>query len=423
MVQVTAHAQDVDAALARALAPGQDVVVGQAFGAPRTLLAALPRHLERLQGSRVFFGMLLGDLPALPGVALRTFFPSGPLGTAEALAARGAVYERRSLHELSAGLRSGAIPADVVLCAGTPARAGGAVSLGVTVDYVAPAAARASTVVLEAHPDMPWTGAGSLVEPAGELIEVPADDGPIVLDRMPSDRDAALAANVAGWIDDGATLQCGMGPWVGALIPLLRERRGLRVHTGLISDWLMDLEAAGALAADRPAIGTGAAGSARFYRWLDGHPAVELRAADRTHAPATLAALERLTAVNSVLEVDLLGRANSEIGRGGRRGGVAGLSDFAGAAARAADGLSVIALPSTVGRASRIVARLPEAAVSLPAAAVDVVVTEHGSADLRGLDDCARANALLAVAAPEHRDALVADVRALHHLTHPVQGR
>ncbi|HEY6762263.1 MAG TPA: acetyl-CoA hydrolase/transferase C-terminal domain-containing protein [Baekduia sp.] len=425
MAYAAAHvrAKDVDAALARALSPGQDVVIGQAFGAPRSLLAALPRHRDRLRGSRVFVGMMLGDLPELPGAALRTFFPSGPLGTTQALAAHGAVYERLSLYALASGLRSGAISADVVLCAGTPVRDDGSASLGVTVDYVGPAVARAATVVLETHPSMPWTGAGSVVEPGGELIAVEAADGPIVLDRTPSDRDVALAGAVAGWIEDGATLQLGMGPWVGALAHLLRRRRGLRVHTGLISDWLMDLEAAGALAADAPAIGTGAAGTAAFYRWLDGHPAVELRAADRTHAPEALAALPRLTAVNSVLEVDLLGRANSEIGRNGRRGGVAGLSDFAAGAARNADGLSIIALPSTVGRASRIVARLPEHAVSLPAEAIDVVVTEHGAADLRGLDDCARANALLAIAAPEHREPLIADVRAIHHLTHPVQGR
>jgi acetyl-CoA hydrolase len=401
---VTQASLDLDAGLERALRPGQDIVIGQAWGTPRNLVAALPRHADLLQGSHLFVGMLLEELPRLSGVSVETFFPSGPLGTDEGLRLHGASYQRTSLFDLARDFRTGRRHADVVLAQGSPRR-NGSWSLGVTVDYVHAAAEQASHVVLESGAGVPWTGAGSVIAQEG-LTVVDTGAVPVPLQRPSSERERAIAKRVADLIPDGATVQLGMAAWVEPLTSLLRSRRGLRVHSGMISDWVLELEAAGALDGAWPAIGTGAGGTERFYEWLDGTGRAELRPADRTHAPAVLGELPLLRSVNSVLEVDLRGNVNCEHGHGGRRGGVAGLQDFALAASAREDALSIIALTADSRGRSRLVARLQDAAISLPPGSVDVVVTEFGAADIRGLTDREKAAALTGIAAPEHRDSL-----------------
>jgi acyl-CoA hydrolase len=393
-------------ALTAVLEPGQDVVIGQGYGAPRALIAALGEHGTRLAGSHVFVGMLLDDVPDLAGAKLRTFFPSGPFGTAEALLQHGVEYVPLSLYELASGLRSGAITVDVALAQATPAR-GGRHSLGVTVDYVGPAVERAGVAVLETGAGVPWTGEASTVaaDPV-RVVEVACDARPIGVQRPVGQRDQLLAEQIARLIPDGATLQFGMGGWVAVLVARLAGRRDLHLHTGLLGDWLVELMGSGALDGHHPIVGTAAGGTPDFYRWLDDAPAVELAPADVTHDPRLLESLPRFHAINSVLEVDLRGRVNTEVGVAGRRGGVAGLADYAGGAARNPEGVSIVALPATAGERSRIVASIAAARPSLPVEAVDVVVTEHGSADLRGRTEAERARALVAIAAPQHRSAL-----------------
>jgi acetyl-CoA hydrolase len=394
----------IDDALADVLHPGQDIVIGQGWGAPQELIDALPRHADRLAGSRIFVGLLLEAFPMLPATQVETFFPSGPLGSVAGLRRHGATYARSSLFELARAFRTGSRPVDVVLAQAslTPLAP---VSVGVTVDYLHAAAARAQAVVLQAGAGVPWTGVDSTIE-RDSVVLVESDAAPQTLARSATPRDAAIAAHVAEWIPDGATLQLGMAPWVEPLVELLRHRRGLRVHSGLISDWVAELHAAGALDRSMPVTATGAGGSPAFYRWLDRAECAELRPADWTHAPETLAELPLLRTVNSVLEMDLRGNVNSEIGHRGRRGGVAGLHDFAVAAAGRTDSLSIVAFPATVNAETRIVPRLEDHAVSLPPGSVDLVVTEYGAADLRDGSPAERAEALVRVAAPQHRERL-----------------
>jgi acyl-CoA hydrolase len=396
----------IDDALSRILRPGQDIVVGQAWGTPRALVEALPGHLDLLEGSRIFFGMLVDEVPVLPGVAVETFFPSGPLGTEAGLELHGATYTRGSLFEIAAAFRTGARPVDVVLAQASRAR-GGACSLGVTIDFAHAAAASAEHVVLESGAGVPWTGPQTTID-SDRAVALDVSSSPLTLRRSVSRSEEGVAANVAAWIPDGSTLQLGMAGWLDPLAAMLRERRGLRVHTGLVSDWILTLDSAGALDGTAIVTATGAAGTAEFYSWLDGAGRAHLAPADVTHSPETLRSLPLLRAVNSVFEVDLHGNANCERTAGGRRGGVAGLQDFASAAASADDGLSIIALSSTARDRSRIVPALPADAVSLPGQHVDLVVTEHGTADLRGRSPEERARALAAVAAPGHRAGLAA---------------
>ncbi|MDF7774848.1 acetyl-CoA hydrolase/transferase C-terminal domain-containing protein [Sphingomonas sp. AOB5] len=402
-------ASAIDAALEAVLRPGQRIVAGQAFGMPRHLIEALPRHLDRLQGSSIFLGWVIGDFPELPGVRIETFFPSGPFASEAGMAERNARYSRMTLHELTDAFASGSRPVDVVLAQATPAR-DGRHSLGVTVDFIHAAATRAASVVLETSPLVPWTGPASTIAARPGVIAVDVPGGPMESTPAAPRDDAALATNLIEWIPDGATLEFGIGQWFPPLIRhLAAARKGLRLHTGQIGPWIAELIAAGAIN-PQGHVGTGAVGDADFYAWLDSTDMVELAPASFTHDPARLAGLPKFRAINSVYEVDLLGRANSELSPSGVRGGIAGLPDFARGAVANPQGLSIVALAATARGISRIVPHIACAPPSLDSGEIDVVVTEIGSADLRGLSPAERAEALIGIAAEEYRPMLRAAI-------------
>lgn len=403
MIQIDARSP-FDDALGAILRPGQDIVVAQAYGFPSAAVAALANHLDRLQGSRIFFGMVLGEVPELPGVHIETLFPSGPFGTDQAMRDRGVGYCRQSLFEVADAFRSGARNVDVALSIATPER-DGRHSLGLGADYIHPAIERAPAVLLETVEDLPWPGHGAEIAVDGRIRAVASRRSAPVAQGAGGGGDG-LADRLLDWIPHGSTLEFGMGKWSEPLFGRLAvERKGLRLHSGSLGDWLVPLLESGAVDRSAPLIATAIGGSRAFY---DALPSlgVDLVPAYVTHDPARLRRLPCFRAINSVLQVDLLGRANSEHAGGGRRGGLGGLPDFARGAAENPAGLSIIALNAAAGPESRVVARLPDDYVSLDENCIDIIVTDRGSADLRGLAGADRVLAMLEIAAPDHRDRL-----------------
>ncbi|WP_286696026.1 acetyl-CoA hydrolase/transferase family protein [Spongiibacter sp. UBA1325] len=226
-----------------------------------------------------------------------------------------------------------------------------------------------------------------------------------------------IANNIAGLIPDGAALQCGLGKIPNQLMLALSSHKGLRIHSGMISDSIAVLLENQALAEDAPITTIAALGSREFYRLLPDIPRLEIVGVEHCHSPNILASIPKLFAVNSALEVDLSGQVNAETINGKPVSGPGGLPDFAAAASRDPEGLSIIALPATdpSGEISRIVAQLPQGSrVTVPQYHVDVVVTEYGSALLREADLKTRAKRLIDIAAPEHREQLQQQFE--HHL-------
>lgn len=222
----------------------------------------------------------------------------------------------------------------------------------------------------------------------------------------PDAASTAIAARVAELIPDGATLQTGLGKIPDAVLNALSGHRELRLHTGLIGDGGMALIRSGAMAEGASALVGVAIGSAALYAGLD-DPHFQFRPVTVTHDPATLAAISQLVTINSAMEIDLFGQVFAEASARGFQSGPGGASDYARGARASSGGLRIIALPASAGAISRIVA--PGAGhgpVSLSRFDLDVVVTEHGTADLRGKTYAQRAATLIAVAAPEHREAL-----------------
>jgi acyl-CoA hydrolase len=187
----------------------------------------------------------------------------------------------------------------------------------------------------------------------------------------------------------------------------LTGHNDLRVHTGLMGDGLLELVVSGAIAEGPSAIVGVAIGSAELYAGI-ANPAFQFRPVSVTHGLAAHAAIDNLVTINSAIEVDLLGQAYAELTPKGLMSGPGGASDFA-RGARLGDGLRIVALPASAagGTVSRIVAPGAGAgAVSMGRMDIDLVVTEHGVADLRDKTYAMRAEVLIGIASPPHRDLL-----------------
>lgn len=269
------------------------------------------------------------------------------------------------------------------------------------------------------NPLMPRTP-GDPGIPFGELTAFFEGEQP--LRQLPAgaadDASLAIASHIAALVPDGATLQTGLGKIPDAVLRKLTGHRNLRFHSGLIGDGALELVRSGAMAPGASALVGVAIGSNELYAGLD-HPHFQFRPATVTHDPATLAAIDRLVTINSAIEVDLYGQVHSEASTHGFQSGPGGASDYARGARASNGGLRIIALPSEAKGISRIVgAGSGHGPVSLSRFDVDVIVTEHGAADLRNLGHEARAHALIAIAAPEHREPLARQWRdtmqALH---------
>ena len=252
--------------------------------------------------------------------------------------------------------------------------------------------------------------------PASALTATVHDDRPLQQAdlRPPLPEDSVIAGLVAALIPDGATLQFGVGGTPDAVLAGLGEKNDLGVHSGMISDAVVDLIEAGvvtnrAKGIDEGVTVTGALfGSDRLYSWADRNPMFAMRPVTYTHDAAVLASVRSLYAINSAIEVDLTGQVNGEVAAGQYVGTVGGQPAFARAAALSTDGRAIVALPSTArgGELSRIVARTSAGVTSTARCDADLVVTEHGVADLRGATLAERRVRLLAIADPRDRDAL-----------------
>ena len=285
----------------------------------------------------------------------------------------------------------------------------GQCSFGTEVAFIAELWRDIPIRIAHINPSMPRTP-GDPGIPFAELTAYFEADQvlPGVAESPPDAVADAIARHISCYVNSGATLQTGLGKIPNAVLGSLTDRRDLKLHSGLIGDGVVALLNSGAL--ERPGAATVGVviGSERLYAMLD-HPAFQFRPVSVTHNAAILSAIDDLVTINSAIEVDLFGQAYAELTPRGLMSGPGGASDFARGAR--GHGTRIVALPAqAVGKTvSRIVS--PGAGtgpVSLGRMDVDIVVTEHGAADLRLLGHVARAEALMAIAAPEHRGALAA---------------
>lgn len=304
----------------------------------------------------------------------------------------------------------GRLAADVAVIQCTPPR-DGKVNLGVSCSIFPSVVAAASLVIAELHPDMPWTaGATELPVSAIDLAcDATAPLGTLARAK-PDAIDEQIIARVRQLVPDDAWVQLGVGAIPDAVLGRLHEHPGIKLHSGMLTDPLIEfLDGAGR---DARVVTGEVEGSHEMYARMDKDPRVTFHPTTVIHDVPHLATLDRFVSINSAIEVDLDGQVNGETIDGAQVSGVGGSLDFVEAARYSRGGRSIIALRSTAKGRSRIVYRLASGtAVTIPRHVVDVIVTEHGVADLAALDLEERADALIEIADPAAR----ADLRARAH--------
>ena len=346
--------------------------------------------------------------------------------------ARAAVNEGRAdyvpvfLSDVPRLFNSGALPLDAVLVNATPPDAHGFCSLGVSVEAMHAAIRAARTVIVQLNRAIPRTLGESFIHVDDVDLAVEVDVPPYEY-GIPElgDVERRIGEFVADLVPDGATVQLGIGAIPAATALALRDKRELGIHTEMFTDPIVDLVEAGVVTGARKERNRGKIvtafmmGSKRLYDFVDNNPMVEMRAVDFTNDTHVIRSFSRMVAINSAIEVDLTGQVCADSIGHRLYSGVGGQMDFIRGAAQAEDGKAIIALPSTAagGTRSRIVATLAAGAgVVTTRAHVRTVVTEWGVAELFGKSTRERAEALIAIAHPDHRDALRAEARSTREL-------
>jgi acyl-CoA hydrolase len=401
--------------LARYVRPGDTIVWGQACGEPLSLTETLMAQRASVSGARCFLGIPCTDTVRPEYADHLRFVSYSGAGANQPLLSAG-VLDLLPCHysALPAILAAGRM-ADVVLLALPPARPDGRHGLGLCADYVAALIGQARVVIAEVSDKIPDIGCWPAVarEDIDVIVHTSRPPAEHYAARPLGQAERAIAERVAALVPDGATVQVGIGTMPSAVLSALAGHRDLGVHSGMITDAVADLIAAGAVTGarkttDRGLVVTGfLLGTRALTEHAAGNRAVVLRDTTYTHDPAVLAAQYRFTAINSAIEVDLTGQINTETLKGRYVGAVGGAADFLRAAAYAQGGVPITVLPSTAGSASRIVANLSGPA-SVSRADAGVIVTEHGAADLRGVPLAERRRRMLAIADPAHRPMLEA---------------
>ncbi|MDX3806224.1 acetyl-CoA hydrolase/transferase family protein [Bosea thiooxidans] len=410
MAPLTTSLEALD--FAAIIRPGDSICWGQGCGEPTALTGRLMEQRAQTGGFSAFVGIGLGDAvdPAHADHVRFTSFCG--TGTNRKLAAVGALdilpVHYSDLPKTLAG------QVDVLLLQLAEHPHDGRLSFSCTSDYVEGLAKIARLVVAEINAQAPFTSA--LIDANDIDIAIRTDRAPLALARgRPSDVEQAIAANVAALVEDGATLQLGLGALPDSIADLLVDRRDLGLHSGLLGDGAMRLIQSGAVTnaakpVDRGLSVTGTLlGSLELLDFAHLNSTIEVRPIVETHSLPKLAALPRFTAINSAIEVDLSGQANTEIAGGRYVGAVGGALDFLRGARASQGGVPILALPSSAevqGKmTSRIVANLSGPA-TIGRADASIVVTEYGIADLRGLSLADRLQKMIAIAHPNFRETL-----------------
>lgn len=387
--------------------PGLEVYLQGAGGEPLALGPILAGAPGALAGVSITSCLLPGinrfDYAAL-GARLTTFMlPPALRASFEA----GAVRVRPMAYSQIASAMASEPPPDLAVFQVTPPDSEGLCSFGPCADFAPLVWRRAGRRLGFVHPGLPRPRRGPTI-PFAALDVAIETDAPFITgeEPPPAPEQAAIAERIAALVPDGAAIQTGIGGAPAAAVARLAGHRRLVVRSGMVSEGYRRLDEAGALDPDADHITGLAYGSADFMDWA----ARRLVFADATvtHGAESLSRIPHLWAINSALEVDLFGQGNIEWREGALVSGLGGAPDFARAARVSAGGRAILALPASAagGRISRIVPRLTAPTVSLPRHEVDLVITEHGVADLRGADLDTRAQALIAIADPRRRAAL-----------------
>jgi 4-hydroxybutyrate CoA-transferase len=404
---------------------GDRVYIGGGCGEPLKLAESLVLRKDDLRNVEIIHVLTAGHAPyAEPGMEDAFHVNSLFIGPN----IRSAVQTGRAdftpvfLHEIPRLFRDGYLPIDVALISVSSPDEHGYCSYGVEIGVTKPAVESARIVIAEINPNMPRTWGQSFIHLSQITHCVPVN---YPLPQMPQSSPTSIykqiGTHIAELIDDGDTLQLGIGAIPDAVLPELGTKRDLGIHSEMFSDGIIDLVQQGVITGRRKNFLPGKIvaafmlGTERLYKFVHDNPMVEMRPVDFTNDPFTISRNDNMVAINSALQVDLTGQVCADSIGCKFYSGVGGQADFIRGAAHSRGGKPIIALPSTAldGTISRIVATLDRGAgVTTSRNDVHYVVTEYGVAQLFGKNVRQRAEALIKISHPDFRDDLAAAAEA-----------
>ncbi len=324
-------------------------------------------------------------------------------------------YVPMFLSEIPAFIRSGAYPIDVALVQVSPPDAHGYCSLGISVDIAKAACETAGAVIALVNSNMPRTLGDSFIHHSKITTAVYAEDAIFETAAAPvAATEAAIGKHIATLVDDGATLQMGIGAIPNAVLSYLGSHKDLGVHTEMFSDGILPLVEAGVITGKYKTkypgkiVSAFAMGTRRLYDFIHDNPEVVMLDVGYVNDTTVIRRNPRVTAINSAIEIDLTGQVCADSIGSRMYSGVGGQMDFMRGAALSENGKPIIAITSVTGKGiSKIVPVLKQGAgVVTTRAHVQYVVTEYGAADLYGKNISQRVKALVAIAHPNHREQL-----------------
>jgi 4-hydroxybutyrate CoA-transferase len=403
----------------KAVKSNQRVVIGHACGEPQPLVEALVKQAQRLENVEIVHMVAMGDAKyCQPGMEKHFRHNSLFVGnsTRQAVNEGRADYTPCFFSEIPRLFLLGYLPVDVALIQVSKPDKHGYCSFGISVDYTKPAASVAKLVIAQVNEMMPRTLGDSFIH-VSELDYIVEDTRPLLELPRPkiSNIEEQIGYHIAQLVEDGSTLQLGIGAIPDAVLKFLKDKKDLGIHTEMFSDGVMELVEEGVITNKAKTYHPGRIvsnflmGTRKLYDFVHDNPILEMHPSDYTNDPFVISRNPKMVSINSALEVDLSGQVCADAIGTKQYSGVGGQVDFIRGASRSPGGKSIIAMPSTAlgGKKSRIVARLSEgAAITTSRNDIHYVVTEYGAVDLRGKSLRQRAEALISIAHPDFRKSL-----------------
>lgn len=399
---------------------GNSVFIGTGCGQPQHLVNALVEHSNHIYDAHIIHLLTMGAAPYVDEkfrekFKMNSFFIAD--NVRRALEKGIGDYTPIFLSEIPHEFESGRIPIDVALVSVSPPDASGLCSLGVSVDIVKSAAANARYVIAQVNSRMPRTFGNSFIHINDIDILVPYDED--IIETAIPEPDKTLrriGQNIARLVEDGSTIECGIGRIPQALAEFLKDKRDLGIHTEMFGDWIIDLIECGAITCSKKSLNHGkivasfCMGSKRLYDYIDNNPFFEFYPTEYVNDPQIISQHDKMVGINVGLEIDLTGQVCSDSLGYQFYSGIGGQVDFIRGAARSRGGKAIITMPSTAknGEVSRIVPHLTEGAgVVVTRGDVHYVVTEYGVAYLHGKSIRQRVLSLINIAHPKFRTQLI----------------
>jgi len=404
---------------------GDNIVIQPGCAAPIELINAMVNRKDELENVNVYHILVVGDLPyTKPGMEKhfkhKAFFIGA--NTREAVNDGRAEFIPIFLSEVPLLFKRGHIKTDVAFIHLSPPDEHGFCSYGVDVGTIKSAAEKSKIIIGQINTEMPRTLGDSFIhinkidyiveknEPIKELPQIDPNTSKEFLDIYDK-----IGTNIAELIDDGSTLQMGIGAIPDAVMNYLADKKDLGIHTEMFSDGIIDLVEQGIINGEQKTLHPGkiiagfVLGTRRVYDFIDNNPVIEFHPQEYVNDPFVIAKNRKMVAINSAIEVDLTGQVCSDSMGTRLYSGIGGQVDFIRGAVHSDGGKGIIALPSITkdGKISRIVPKLRSGAgVVTSRGDVHYVITEYGVALLFGKSIKERARELIKISHPKFRDEL-----------------